>query len=485
MYKSPYGLYNIQIKRKAEPSSRPKVVVSLPSSIQWLLSAAIMTIQTEIILTNACMILFSSSLQMHSQGFNKSSFNYVSPYGVHYLMANGKMEGVSRRSAAVPVFNKRLHLAETESMLKMTPKGSVEDTAEEFCLDDFNDDNYEVVISTQRPHKEVSLEQLYLNVNDDVNQVRNPSRKSSPNRVRGPEDDSLSETANIDTDVGDEICDENSSVAEVRVRARAGAGVIVMKPCAHRICILREMKTDAALVLRDDSQREGHRRETDQSICTLYCFKCRCVRYIFSPRSSFSSSFPLPLFSLSSHSPLFSSPPPISVFSIFPVLTCRSSFPHSVEFLSFLLLQVDFARSLKKKVTPEHSHCHCCHCHCCHVKAALSSDTQWSSHSQRKVTHHTYLKCCSFFPLRSSRHWTATPSLRWTLTTSQTTSGRSPWWICSRRRTRTYQRSTSHTTAHSDALWSDDPGSLLGILISWRGILTRLRWYEMKIQILI
>ena len=87
---------------------------------------------------------------MQNHGFNKSSFNYVSPYGVLYLMTNGKMEGVGRRSASLPVFNKRLKLAESESMLKMkmVRKGSIEGPTDDFCLDDFNDDNYEVVISS-------------------------------------------------------------------------------------------------------------------------------------------------------------------------------------------------------------------------------------------------------------------------------------------------------------------------------------------------
>lgn len=158
---------------------------------------------------------------MQSHGFNKSSFNYVSPYGVHYLMTNGKMEGVGRKSASLPVFNKRLQLAESESMLKAVRRGSIEGPpTEDFCLDDFNDDNYEVVISSQKP-TEVSLEQLYLSANENITQVRNPSRRNSPTRERGGTDcsgsDPLSGSESFNTGRGDEICAENNSVAEVRV----------------------------------------------------------------------------------------------------------------------------------------------------------------------------------------------------------------------------------------------------------------------------
>jgi hypothetical protein len=172
---------------------------------------------------------------MQNQRFNKATFNYVSPYGVLYLMTNGKMEGVSRKSATVPVFNKRLQLAESESMLKTVRRGSIEDLTDDFRLDDFNDDNFEVVISSQKP-TEVSLEQLYLNVNDDVTQVRNPnpstSRVISPTPERDPdcsdkdmdmdgdmdmEMDPLNDSGSIDTGRGEEICLENNSVAEVRV----------------------------------------------------------------------------------------------------------------------------------------------------------------------------------------------------------------------------------------------------------------------------
>jgi hypothetical protein len=172
---------------------------------------------------------------MQNQRFNKATFNYVSPYGVLYLMTNGKMEGVSRKSATVPVFNKRLQLAESESMLKTVRRGSIEDLTDDFRLDDFNDDNFEVVISSQKP-TEVSLEQLYLNVNDDVTQVRNPnpstSRVISPTPERDPdcsdkdmdmdgdmdmEMDPLNDSGSIDTGRGEEICAENNSVAEVRV----------------------------------------------------------------------------------------------------------------------------------------------------------------------------------------------------------------------------------------------------------------------------
>jgi hypothetical protein len=162
--------------------------------------------------------------------FNKATFNYVSPYGVLYLMTNGKMEGVSRKSATVPVFNKRLQLAESESMLKTERRGSIEGLTDDFRLDDFNDDNYEVVISSQRP-TELSLEQLYLNVDDDVTQVRNPnpstSRGTSPTPERDPDcsdkeidkdidADPLNDSGSIDTGRGEEICAENNSVAEVR-----------------------------------------------------------------------------------------------------------------------------------------------------------------------------------------------------------------------------------------------------------------------------
>ena len=159
---------------------------------------------------------------MQNHGFNKSSFNYVSPFGVLYLMTNGKMEGVGRRSASLPVFNKRLQLAESKSMLKMkmVRKGSIEGPTDDFCLDDFNDDNYEVVISSQRPSSDVCLEQLYLNVNDDITQVRNPSRRSSPIRERGTDNsdsDPFSDSGSVDTGRGEEICTENNSLAEVRV----------------------------------------------------------------------------------------------------------------------------------------------------------------------------------------------------------------------------------------------------------------------------
>jgi hypothetical protein len=166
---------------------------------------------------------------MQNQRFNKATFNYVSPYGVLYLMTNGKMEGVSRKSATIPVFNKRLQLAESESMLKTVRRGSIEDLTDDFRLDDFNDDNFEVVISSQRP-TEVSLEQLYLNVNDDVTQVRNPnpstSRVISPTPEKDPDCsdkdmdmdmDPLNDSGSIDAGRGEEICAENNSVAEVRV----------------------------------------------------------------------------------------------------------------------------------------------------------------------------------------------------------------------------------------------------------------------------
>lgn len=158
---------------------------------------------------------------MQSHGFNKSSFNYISPYGVHYLMTNGKMEGVGRKSASLPVFNKRLQLAESESVLKAVRKGSIEGPpTEDFCLDDFNDDNYEVVISSQKP-TEVSLEQLYLSANENITQVRNPSsRRNSPTRERGTDcsdSDPLSGSGSYNTGRGDEICAKNNSVAEVRV----------------------------------------------------------------------------------------------------------------------------------------------------------------------------------------------------------------------------------------------------------------------------
>ena len=152
-------------------------------------------------------VLFFTCQANSGFGFNKSSFNYISPYGEMYMMSNGRMEGVGRRVTTVPVFNKRLFLNEKEGIVKMVRKDPEEQ--DDFCLDDFNDENYEVVISTHK--SEVGMDRLYETVSEDVTSVRNPAMPGTPGI------DHLSDSGSIDTGRGEEIRSDNASVDEVRM----------------------------------------------------------------------------------------------------------------------------------------------------------------------------------------------------------------------------------------------------------------------------
>ena len=124
-----------------------------------------------------------------------------------YMMTNGRMEGVGRKVTTAPVFNKRLFLNEKESIVKMVRKEAEEQ--DDFCLDDFNDENYEVVISTHKG--EVALDRLYEAVSEDVTSVRIPAMSGIPGI------DHLSDSGSIDTGRGEEIRSDNASVDEVRM----------------------------------------------------------------------------------------------------------------------------------------------------------------------------------------------------------------------------------------------------------------------------
>lgn len=120
-------------------------------------------------------------------GFNKSTFDYTSPYNEHHLTTTGITSlpglpgGVGRRAAAAPVYIKRLSIGEN-SLLQ---RGSSESTKEVFSLDDFEDNDFEVLITvnTDDDENEESLEPYDVYQNNaelsDIESVRNPSQKSS------------------------------------------------------------------------------------------------------------------------------------------------------------------------------------------------------------------------------------------------------------------------------------------------------------------
>ena len=123
------------------------------------------------------------------------------------MMCNGRMEGVGRKVTTAPVFNKRLFLNEREGIVKMVRKEAEEQ--DDFCLDDFNDENYEVVISTHK--SETEMDRLYRTVSEDITVHHSAVEPSTPGL------DHLSDSGSIDTGRGEEIRSDNCSVDEVSI----------------------------------------------------------------------------------------------------------------------------------------------------------------------------------------------------------------------------------------------------------------------------
>jgi hypothetical protein len=96
-------------------------------------------------------------------------------------MTSGPPGGVGRRAVAAPVYIKRLSIGENPPL----QRGSSQSTREDFSLDDFEDNDFEVLITvnTDDDENEESLElyDVYQNNAElsDLESVRNPSQKSS------------------------------------------------------------------------------------------------------------------------------------------------------------------------------------------------------------------------------------------------------------------------------------------------------------------